>query len=96
MNSPELIQTALRVLAAISSHEEPLPRDVAALRNVAPAYGYDAADDLACYVVETELKTRAAKGVGFEEIAGISQGDALSRSSDGKNPGALMWNELDR
>ena len=65
MDSPELVEAALRVISAVSRHESPNPRDLAALKNAAPAHRNDAAGDLACYVVETQLKTRAAKATAF-------------------------------
>ena len=53
-----IVETACRVLKAISAHEEPADVDVAELRRFAPDYESDPLDVLACYVVEQAMELR--------------------------------------
>ena len=53
-----IVETACRVLKAISAHEEPADVDVAELHRFAPDYANDPLDVLACYVVELAMELR--------------------------------------
>ena len=54
------LETALRVLSAISAHQDPAPADVQELKRLSPATPENAPlDEIACDVVAQALKQRA-------------------------------------
>lgn len=59
-----VMQTALRVLAAITEHQMPAQSDLAQLREAAPEFASHRMDDLACHVIETALRNRKAAREG--------------------------------
>lgn len=61
-----LMETALRVLQAISDWGMPEERDVSELRRLAPEYGACAADELACEVIQRTLESQSNQ-VGASE-----------------------------
>jgi hypothetical protein len=61
MSADELaaLKLALRVLGAVSEKQYPDPRDLAALRELAPDAAGMGADELACEVIQRAIKHRA-------------------------------------
>ena len=53
------METALRVLSALTAHQYPAPEDVAELRRCAPLLEDAPLDELACDVIQQALKRRA-------------------------------------
>ena len=60
MDFAELLPTSLRVLNAVIHHETPAPEALRALREAAPDHANDSADELACWVINCEVKRRSA------------------------------------
>ena len=58
--SLEAMQLALRVLTAVTEKRYPDPEDVAQLRQLAPDAAAQTPDELACHVIQSALKQRAA------------------------------------
>jgi hypothetical protein len=58
MSSKELVETALRVLAAWIDGRRPAPADLSTLRNAFPSSAHLPDDDLACQVIH-DLHSRA-------------------------------------
>ena len=59
MNNLVEMQTALRVLTAITEKQNPDPKDIEALRQIAPSLADVPPDELACGVIQQALKRRA-------------------------------------
>jgi hypothetical protein len=58
----ELVQTALRVLRSVASHQAPTSQDIAILRSLIVEVDSSIPDDeLACRVIENELAKRKVK-----------------------------------
>jgi len=55
--SAEVLEIALRVLTAITGHQNPAVADVQFLRSYAPLLAHRADDDLACDVVQQALSS---------------------------------------
>ena len=53
-----IMQTALRVLQAVTERRHPKAEDIEKLREIAPESAYLPDDDLACEVIKRELKAR--------------------------------------
>jgi hypothetical protein len=55
----DVMKTALRVLTDITERRHPAPAEVEALRQFAPALAASPLDELACDVIQQELRRRA-------------------------------------
>ena len=66
--SLDAMQTALRVLSALTEKRRPDPADVEQLRNFAPLLADGPLDELACDVIQQALSHRAGARVAGDAI----------------------------
>jgi hypothetical protein len=76
-----LLETALRVLQAISDWGNPEDRDVSDLRRLTPEYGACAIDELACEVIQRALENQPSHA-GASEMARSSYFPASADSGN--------------